>query len=217
MIVPEGFYVIYQPKHRTPGIYDLHSRGLFKTRPFVTSDWGLRVVADDGPSAKLQYLELTQKEAVDAKSGERYPVSVRSSIIDLDLALRPDAKALTAAIPEETRRKEVVALLAEWRDGYVPKQADGKTDRAALEKKLAASLAEAKAALRRNLARKNDVWVQPRLAFEIQMYRRGLHLLADGLHARYTEMGGTEDEIGLIRKIGLFQCLYAVDGPDPRS
>ena len=43
MPVPNGYYPIYHPPHKIPGVFDLHKRGRFKDRPFVTRNWDYRV------------------------------------------------------------------------------------------------------------------------------------------------------------------------------
>jgi len=58
MTLPDKLYIIHQPQHRVPGVYDLHPLGMFQTRPFVTCDWGIRILADDTLQLKVQYLAL---------------------------------------------------------------------------------------------------------------------------------------------------------------
>ena len=49
MIIPKGFYTIYQPKYQTPCLFDLNKRGMFKSRPPINdAPWGKLEKPDGG-------------------------------------------------------------------------------------------------------------------------------------------------------------------------
>ena len=104
MGVPEGFFSIYQPKHKIPGVYDLNERGMFKARPFVTKDYAYRVIANEDLLVRLQFICLKEKAAKDPQTGESYIYIVEEILIDLDEDLRPISAdiAMTEALPAVT-------------------------------------------------------------------------------------------------------------------
>lgn len=216
MFVPEGFYVIHQPKHHTPGVFDLHPRGMFKTRPFVTSDWGIRILVNDKQQLKLQYLVLTDEPGADPATGEKYNVLLKSILVDLDPDQGLEAKELDPHVAREADRTQIEKLVGEWRSAYIPGADADKIDVEALRAKLTASANEYEAARFKRLALKNNGWVAPALPRAVQDFRRYLHpLVRNDLHRCYAEMDGREDEAGLIQKIALLQCVYTEDSDDP--
>jgi hypothetical protein len=216
MIVPETFSVIYQSNNRTPSVFDLHDRGMFKTRPFVTCDWGFRVLVDDQLDAKLEFVELVEKEATDPESGEKFGVVLQSVLIDLSKDFRPTPKALAKHVPDKEIRGQLKTSYEQWRDAYVPANEKGDVDREALKKKLASAIAEYRNALRKKLVRKNGAWVESRLAYQVQQFRRYLYpMVSDNLHGEYQKLGGADDERGLVRKVALLQCIYDSEPNDP--
>lgn len=218
MIVPEAFSIIHQAKQKTPSVFDLHERGMFKTRPFVTCNWGFRVLANDNLEAKIEYVALAEKNATDPKTGERYNVVLESILIDLNPDLSMAPKALHNRVADEMGARQLEVAYEEWRAVYVPKTEKGHIDREALNKKLKSAITEYRDAVRRNLARKNRSWVQARLAYRIQLFQRQLYPLVSGtLHEHYQQLGGSDDEHGLIRKIALLQCIYSGGPQSPLS
>ena len=216
MIVPEAYSVIHQSKQRTPSVFDLHDRGMFKSRPFVTCDWGFRVLVNEDLEAKLEYLALVESSTADPQTGEKFNVVLQSVFIDLNQDLRVKSKALLNHVTDTDVRQQLETAYEEWRAAYVPKNKKGDIDREALKKKLNASITEYRDVVRKNLARKNSAWVQAGLAYQVQRFQRYLYpLVSDGLYEQYQQLGGTDDERGLIRKIAQLQCIYNGDPQDP--
>ena len=215
MMIPEGFFVIHQPKHKIPGVFDLHERGLFRTRPYVTKDYGYRVIARSDLSVKLQLLRLQEKNIKDQKTGEPFSFFVENTLIDLDKELRLKSADLAAYGVNQSVLDEILAAHEEWRNAYIPLNKNKKTDKEGLKKKLLASIAERKEILRKELVRKNSTWVnaaQPRM---IQDFRYGLYpWVEDRLYAQYSQMGGTDAEKELITRITLFRRIYECDKQD---
>lgn len=216
MLVPEGFFVIHQPKHKIPGVFDLHERGLFKTRPFVTKEYAYRVIASDDRSAKLQFLCLKEKAVNDPTTGERYSFFVEETLIDLDEELKLKSADLATHVADQSVLDEILAAHDEWCDAYIPLNEKKKTDKEELKKKLSTSIAERKEVIRKKLARKNSTWVNAAMPRLIQDFLRGLYLrVEDRLYEQYRQIGGTEAEKELIKKINLFQRVYDCNKQDP--
>jgi hypothetical protein len=134
MGIPNGFYVIHQPKNRIPGVYDLHERGMFKNRPFVTKEWGYRVIANEVLETKMQFLYLVEKNAADPKTGERYSFVLEKILIDLDKHLMPDLTSISELIQNEAVLKETMDAYKEWRNGFVPQKAENQIEQEELNK-----------------------------------------------------------------------------------
>ncbi len=215
-MVPEGFFVIHQPKHKIPGVFDLHERGLFRTRPNVTKDYAYRVIASDNLSVKLQFLCLKEKAVTDPTTGERYSFYVEETLIDLDEELGLKSADLDTHGSNQSVLDEILAAYDEWRNAYIPSNGNKKTDKEGLKKKLLTSIAERKEVIRKELVRKNSTWVAAALPRMIQDFLRGLYQrVEDRLYEQYRQMGGTDAEKDLIRRIVLFQCVYDCDKQDP--
>lgn len=216
MTQPDGYFIIYQPKHRVPGVYNLHPLGIFQTRPYVTCDWGIRILANDEQQLKVQYLFLVDEPGTDPDSGKKYNIALKSVFIDLDPEPGLEAQALAKHVAREKHRKEIARQVDEWRDAFLPKTEAGLLDDAAMRKKLTASINEYKTGRLKYLARKNNAWVAPTLPRAIQDFKRYLHpLVSNDLHRCYSDMEGREDETRLIQKIALLQCVYSGVDNDP--
>jgi hypothetical protein len=216
MSVPEGFFVIHQPKHKIPGVFDLHERGLFKTRPYVTKEYAYRVIANGNLSAKLQFLCLKEEAVNDPTTGERYRFFVEKTLIDLDEELKLKSADLATHVANQSILDEILAAHDEWRNAYIPLKKKKKTDKEGLKKKLLTSIAERKEVIRKELVRKNSSWVNAAMPRLIQDFQRGLYLLVEErLYEQYRQMGGTEAEKELIKRINLFQRVYDCDKKDP--
>jgi hypothetical protein len=215
MMVPEGFSIIHQPKHKIPGVFDLHERGLFKTRPYVTKDYAYRVIARDDLSVKMQFLCLKEKAVNDPTTGEQYSFFVKETLIDLDEELKLKSADLAPHGANQSVLDEILAAHDEWRNAYIPLNEKKKTDKEGLKKKLLTSIAERKEVIRKELVRKNSVWVNAAMPRLIQDFLRGLYLrVEDRLYDQYRQMGGTDAEKELIKRIMLFQRVYECDNQD---
>jgi hypothetical protein len=215
MMIPEDFFVIHQPKHKIPGVFDLHKRGMFKTRPYVTRDYAYRVIASNDLAVKLQFLCLKEKTVDDPKTGEHYSFIVEKTLFDLDEELRLKPADLPTHGANQSVLDEIMAAHDEWRNAYIPLKGNKKTDKEGLKKKLLASIADRKEAIRKDLVRKNSIWVKAALPRLIQDFLRGLYpWVEDRLYEQYRQMGGTDAEKDLIKRIILFQRIYNCDKQD---
>jgi hypothetical protein len=216
MMIPEASFIIYQPKDRIPSVFDLHERGLFKTRPYVTRDWSYRIIASDDLACKLQLYCLKEEAANDPKTGERYNFLVEKTLIDLDKELKLNSADIASHTPGQSITDEILASHDQWRTAYIPVNSKKKIDKNGLKKKLLSSITERKEIIRKDLIRKNSVWVNPAMPRLIQDFRGGLYLqVEDRLYEQYRQMGGTDDEKALTKKITLFQRVYDHDKEDP--
>jgi hypothetical protein len=215
MMVPEGFFVIHQTKHKIPGVFDLHERGLFKTRPYLTKEYAYRIITSDDLSVKLQFLCLKEKAANDPTTSERYSFFVEETLIDLDEELKLKSADLLTLVANQRVLDEILTAHDEWRNAYIPLDGKKKTDKEGLKKKLLTAIAESKEVLRKELVRKNSAWVNAAMPRLIQDFQRGLYpWVKDRLYEQYRQMGGTNAEKELIKRIILFQRVYDCDERD---
>jgi len=214
MSLPEGYFVIHQPKYRIPSVFDLHPRGTFGFKPSVTRDYGFRTIAALGHQVKIQCLRLI--ESGNNTAGERCTHRISETLFDLDRDLGFDARNLDVKAFDAAVREELVVFHREWRNGFLPLTPDGRADRALLVKKIDAAIDERREALRRESVRKNSAWVKAALPRLCQDFRRGIfHRVADRLMTAYRALGGVENEEGLVVKSMIFQCIFDNPGEDP--
>ncbi|MCA1788248.1 MAG: hypothetical protein LC657_19910, partial [Desulfobacteraceae bacterium] len=141
MPMPNEYYPIYHPPYKIPGMFDLHKRGRFKDRPFVTRAWDYQVIADLDGKAALFVVQLVEEDNMDPDTRIPYRFRVRETLLDLDenLAIKPEA--LAACMPDTDIQESLTAAYAEWRNAYVPVTEDNQTDMPALEQKIRAAAA----------------------------------------------------------------------------
>lgn len=215
MTFPRGYYVIYTPKYRIPGIFDLHERRMFNGRPFVTHDDGFQIIADKDFDCKLVYEALIEKNTEDPDTGQKYNWVTEQKTIDLDtdLALKPNK--LSRCISDPAVAKEIMNAFVEWRNGFVPLNDNGKVDKTELKKKLSSSIRERKGVLRKNLVRRNSGWILAAIPRMIQDFYLGIYQLAKpDLYTHYVQKGGQDSENTMIWKMMLLQRIYMHDGDD---
>ena len=208
MIIPKGFYTIYQPKYRTPCMFDLNKRGMFKSQPPVTQPWGYRIVAKNVNEVLMQVFGLMHKTVTDPITNQRYDFLVEEALVELDSALNLNATHVTAEIPDFPYADDLSSEHQEWRDAFVPADNKGNVDQTALDSKIEAGIVEAKEKRRQELIRKNSPWVKPVLPRMIQDFENGLYLkMTERLFDKYRELGGEGSEQELIKKIVLFEQI----------
>ena len=136
-------------------------------------------------------------------------------MIDLDEELRLKPADLATHGANQRVLDEIMAAHDEWRNAYIPLKGNNKTDEEGFEKKLLASIADRKEEIRKDLVRKNSIWVKAALPRLIQDFLRSLYLwVEDCLYEQYRQMGGTDAEKDLIKRIMLFQRIYDCDKQD---
>lgn len=212
MRLPEGFYVLHQPKYRTPNVFDLHDRGMFDWRPPVTKEYGFRLIANAKLEVQVQYFHLRQRDVAHAGSNRRYNHVVDEVLLALNQALELSKRQAKAAIDSSDVREELQKMLAEWRAAFAPLREDGTMDRPELEKKMAAVIAERQEARRNELVRRNGPWVYPRAARIRPDFESALAPSALGeLHREYRNRGGEDPPEDLLGKILLFNSVCDTD------
>ncbi len=215
MKIPSRWFVLYQPKYKTPSVFDLHERGLFKTRPPVSKDYGARLIVNEEFRVRMQYVHLTTGDTVDQETGKRYSYINSDSLIDLTENLSLDKEELAGSVSDENVRDEIVRVYDEWYKSYVPLNKEGNIDRAELEKKLISYIIERKKIIGEELIRKNNKWIQPALSRIIFDFNHGLYQrVSDKLYHDYKERGGKDTEQNLIRKILLFYRINESEDPN---
>jgi len=211
-MIPNGWFVLQQPKYKTPSVFDLHERGLFTSMPSVTRESGACLIINEDNQVGVYYKCVAQGHKVQENISYAYRVDL--GILRLTADMKLDEKAL-ADIGESGAREEILRVHGEWYKSYIPLQADGSLDNAELERKLNSSLSEGKKLYREELKRKNSRWIEPFLGRKIWDFRRVLYRLVAGeLYPDYRARGGEDAEDGLIRKIQLFSRIYDSDDPD---
>ncbi|WP_022666019.1 hypothetical protein [Desulfospira joergensenii] len=207
MKIPNDFFIIYQPKYRVPCIFDLHSRGLFKTRPFVTKHFGFRVLGNPCGRVKLQCAWLVETRTTDKKSGRTWGFAVEERFLDLDRALEPVTGGLEKAFPDKETCRKTLKNLNEWRESYLPQESNSSTED--LERKIQASIVDHKSRLRSELVHKNHDWIMAGLPRTLQDFRTYLYpAVRDHLIQTYRELGGESDEARVIRLLALFLHIF---------
>lgn len=215
MTISNGWFVLYQPKYKTPSVFDLHERGWFKERPAVTKDYGFRLMVTPESEVKIQYLHLIEREGVDENTGNRYSCVNQEIFIDLMENLALDKEKLAGKVLDDDIRNEIIKDYEEWYTANVPLGPDGTIDRPQLEKKLTACINECKDTIRKKLVRKNNSWVQAALPHLIQDFSRGLYQrMSHNLYPDYTARGGEDTEKGLIKKIFTFYRICECEESD---
>jgi hypothetical protein len=215
MMISNEWFVVYQPKYKTPSVFDLHERGWFKERPAVTKDYGFRLMVTPESEVKIQYLHLIERQGVDEDTGNRYSWVNQEIFINLMENLGLDKEELAGNVPDDDIRNQIIKTHEEWYTANVPLGPDGIIDRPQLEEKLRACINEGKDIIRKKLVRKNNSWVQAALPHLIQDFNRGLYQrMSHNLYPDNTARGGEDTEKGLIKKIFTFYRVYEYDESD---
>ena len=208
MIIPKGYYAIFEPKYQIPSVFDLNKRGMFRSEPSVTTPWGYRILAKDARQVLMQVLCLEKKAVTDPETNQRYEFMVAEALAELDPALKLDVAHVRKGIPDFTYADDLCSKHEEWRKAFVPVGGKGKVDRAALESKIEAAIDEAREKIRHELVRKNSSWVNSAIPRMVQDFKLFLHWeIADQMMDQYKQMGGKSDEEELIKKIMLFHRI----------
>lgn len=215
MKIPEGHCLLYQPKYRTPCVFDLHPRGLFDSRPPLSDACGYRLLVDSRRRVHLQAARLTARDTVDPQTQRRYPWVIEEARVPLDEDLGLDSGALAAALADETVCDRIGRDHLKWREGFVPGAAEGAVDSEALGRKLETAIRDAREMRRQKTVDKNKHWIEaalPRLVFD---FRHGLYRkVGDRLHPDYRGRGGQANEDELIRKMMAFYRVCEREGDD---
>lgn len=214
MNIPGEWFLLYQPKYKTPSVFDLHERGLFAFRPEVSKDRGVRLLVNKELKVKIQYMLLTEGNFSD-NTGKRYPFKNNHAFIDLTEDMKLMEGGFSDVEPDAGLRDEIIKVQREWYESYVPLEADGNINKLELDKKLNASINERRKEIGQELVRKNTQWIQSALPRKLFNFHRGLYQrVSDRLCDDYLKRGGEDNEKGLIKKICLFNRIYDSDGPD---
>jgi hypothetical protein len=218
MKISDGWFVLYQPKYKTPSVFDLHKSGRFKTRPAVAKNYGFRLIVNEKFQVKIQYLYLVEQDCLDENTGSRYSYVNKEIFIDLMENLALDKGELAAGVPNDEIRNEILKTHKEWYDSFFPLNQDREADRSELERKLTASINENKKIIRNQLVWKNNAWIQAALPRLIHDFKHGLYQrMADELYPDYTTRGGEDTEKGLIKKMLTFYRIYESEKLDALS
>ncbi len=204
MNIPEGFFVIYQPKYTVPCVFDLNERGTFPKYPSVSTNWGFRLLANDDLQSFIQAVRLVHQPGKDSQSGKDYNWTVEDVRLDLDERLTPDQQAVDEKIKDSEIRSALMDAFGEWRENFIPVK-EGNIDVAELKQKLTNLVQECKERRRKNLVQKNQDWVYSGVPRRIHDFKYGLYNhIKDTLYQEYRNKGGEDTEPNLIKKITLF-------------
>ena len=204
MNIPEGFYVIYQPKYTVPCVFDLNERGTFKEHPSISGEWGFRILANGDLQTCVQFARLIHQPGKDERSGRDYNWKVEEARLDLDDLLTVDQKVVDEKITDSRIRSTFMDAFNEWSGNFIPMK-DGDANRDELKQKLSNSFQECRERNRKNLVQKNQAWVYSGIPRRIHDFRYGLYdHVKDTLYQEYQNKGGEDTEPNLIKKINLF-------------
>jgi hypothetical protein len=204
MKIPEGFFVIFQPKYTIPCVFDLNDRGTFSEHPAVTGTWGFRVLADKDSHTRLQLARLVHGPGKDSQSGKAHEWMVEEVLLDLDDQLIPDPEEVARQISDSGIRSALLEGFNEWHANFIPMK-NGKMDREELKQKLTNVVGECKERMRKELVRNNQQWVLSNIPRRIHDFKYGLYNhVKEKLYQEYQNNGGEDSEPNLIKKIALF-------------
>lgn len=205
MKMPEGYVVVYQPKYKVPSVFDLNDRGTFSDRPFVTVDWGFRILANDALQTLLQVARLIHEPGKDSQTGKAYEWKVDEKRIALDKTLAPDSKEMARQLPDADIRSALTEQFNEWLENLDPSKKGETLNAGDVEKRLKELIEEARGRMRKDLVRKNEHWVLSTIPRWVHDFRFGLYNhVGDNLYETYRNHGGDDSEKNLIKKIALF-------------
>lgn len=204
MKIPEGFFVIHQPKYTVPCVFDLNDRGTFSTRPAVTGSWGYRILADADSNARIQLARLMKRPGKDSQSGKSHDWVVEEVLLELDDLLTPDPEAVARKVADAKVRSALMEEFNAWHDNFIPMNKET-VDREELRQKLIGVVKECKDRFRRELVRKNQQWVLSNIPRRVHDFKFGLYNhVKERLYLEYQNNGGEDSEQNLIKKIALF-------------
>jgi hypothetical protein len=204
MNLPDGFYVIHQPKYPVPSVFDLNERGMFSECPKVSGTWGFRILVNTELRTQLQIARLVQRHCSDPQTGKHYNWEVDTVTIDLDNALTPDPARLAEQLQDATIRSAVMEDFNKWHDDFVP-MSNGNLDQNELQRKLYGLVDDTKVRIRNDLVRKNRHWVSSNIPRRVHDFKHGLYNhVKDRIYNEYCKNGGEDSEEKLIKKIALF-------------
>ena len=201
---PRGWYVLYQPEYKTPNVFNLNEKGLFKKKPNVTKDYGARVLVSESLSLSIQYMRLIEKNVVDEEKGETYSCININGLIGIDEKLRLDEAELSKLDSE--LKEEIRKVYDEWHKS-VPKKEDE------FQLKLRQAVENGKKQYWEYLVKKNSSWIKPYLPRMIYDFKNGIYQrIRHILYEDYKRRGGQDKEDELIKKINIFVKLYENEG-----
>ncbi len=200
---PRGWYVLYQPEYKSPNVFNLNEKGLFRKKPFVRKEYGARILVSESLSTSVQYMKLVEKEVVDEK-GQAYSCVNMNGLVRIDEDLRLDEKEVSKL--DDDLKEEVRKVYEEWYKS-LPKKKDE------IKLKLRQAVESGKKQYWEYLARRNSSWIEPYLPRMIYDFKNGIYQrIYDMLYEDYKKRGGKESEDELIRRINIFVKLYENEG-----
>ena len=107
---PRGWYVLYQGEYKTPNVFNLHERGLFRSRPRVAVDLGARLLINEQNNVAIQYMHLIDSITTVDETGEKYLSKLDRDLFPLDDDLKLDEIKLAETISEKTIREEIIKV-----------------------------------------------------------------------------------------------------------
>ena len=199
MQLPKGFYVLHQPKYRTPSVFHLNDRGRFRSRPAVSVNGGFRLLVNAAQMVKMQCALLVAPD----RGGSSY--RLQEITVALSETLDLDEKAFVRKVNDTATAEAILADFRQWRASFLENLEDSGSEQEALAAKLGRMYVECQRRYCQDLATCNSDWVNaalPRLLFDFR--RTLLPELQDRLLPTYRGKGGADTEDDLVRKIMLF-------------
>lgn len=208
MRIPKGWFVLYQPEYKVPSVFDLNNMGLFKSRPYVSKEWGARVIVNKDFNIQIQCLYLTENMGEAQGADQRYIYMNKEVLIPLGQDLKPDMEKLKDVAVDSKRFDEILIVHKSWYEN-LPFKEDGEIDRPELEKKITSAINEREKMIFQSLVKRNHDWVESILPRKLSDFKRGLyHRMSQELYPEYRRQGGEKNEKEFIRAISIFTCIF---------
>jgi hypothetical protein len=213
MKTPRGWHVLYQGACKTPDVFNLHERGLFKTRPQIASDFGSRLVVSEKLKVAIQHMRLIDSVSIDESTGERYLAKIERGMIHLSDDFNLDLNELGEHVEDKVMKTEIIRVYDEWFASLSTGVKGQEINPTEVKKFLGAVVDRGRKAYQEWLVRNNMPWIIPFLSRMIYDFRYGVYERVDEiLYDCYKETGGEETEDDLIKKINLFMRIYQSEG-----
>ena len=205
---PKGWYVLYQGNYKTPNVFNLHERGLFKSRPHVATDLCARLLVNNQDDVSIQYMHLVNVNIINEETGEKYLSKLNRGLFPLNDNLAPDELKLSEVITEKAVKEEIIRVYNEWIATFSG-AASHKINISDIKKSFLPAVERGRKTYREWLIKNNSPWILPFIPRMIHDFRYGLlERVGDDLYAYYKEIGGNNTEEDLLKKINLFLRIY---------
>ncbi len=209
---PAGWYVLYQGNYKTPGVFNLHEKGLFMLRPRVASDLGARILVNEQNRAAVQYMYLVNKVTVIEETCEKFNSKLERGLVYLSDELELDEQNLKETVLEKKVQDEIIRVYNEWTAAFTDAKS-GKINTEEIKTTFSTAFEKGQKSYREWLVRNNSPWILPLIPRMTHDFRYGIYKRAGNeLYEYYKDTGGNSTVDDLLKKINLFARIYEGEG-----